>query len=167
MYVSVTQLRQNLKFYLDLVENGEQITVISKSIVLARLVPADVVQVVPEKASTQFGLSDGREVVFRQMGLYEDPGPVHNLKRVQLEYAQDQPAAYFQNLGGEFWIGEIEEMVVAYGGFLCPLDGSTRPGEVRLLHLYASAELAGQGVERQLEAILEGRAKRLGYEVRK
>ena len=165
MHVAASRVRINWKYYLDLVQNGQQIDVIRHSVVIARIVGADVVKILPTTVKATLNLSDGRVVMYRQMGEYEDPEAVHALKPVEMEFAQDQPAAYFQNLLGEFWIGEIEGVIVAYGGYLCPLDGSCQLGEVILHQVYTHPDLVGLDVEDQLRTILTERAIRRGYKI--
>ncbi len=178
--VNVTELRAHLKDYMIKLEQGDEITIIRNSMVIGHVVPsAEVKALVDEKQSRQLGASlklpDNREVKFRQLGLYEDPEPVKQLHRAALEAAGaytenprldsdlESPASYYENLNGEFWVGEVEGEIVAMGGFRLHLGEAAKAREAELKRMRVKPELQGRGIGGQLLQLLEGQARRQGY----
>jgi len=170
MNVSSRDLRQNLKYYLDKLEEGEELTIIRHSVVVGRLVPAGQSTV----RDTEQELRDNKRVKFRRFALYEDPTAVQKLHRDALEstgeYIDDpkldtdlaNPAAIYEAADGEFWVGELNGDLVAMGAFRANL---LKPGEAELKRLRVRPKLQGQGVGSKLLELLENRAKAAGFKV--
>jgi GNAT superfamily N-acetyltransferase len=162
VYVTALELQRHLKMYLDLAYTGTQLTVIRRSEVVARIVPPDTVKVMPTTVEALLKLGDGRTVIFRQFGVYEDSTPVQKLKPIRIEFYGDNPASYFANYEGEFWVADIDRQIVAYGGWRPNWD---KPGQAALEHLEVADDYEIAGVGDRLVELLGQRAERRGLKI--
>lgn len=170
MFITASQLRAKLKVCLKAVDSGEEVLIIRNSTVVAKLVPAHATMGMIKAARKVEGLqsslelADGSQVRFREFGEFEDSGPVYKLRPLTLPFNCDQPAMYFQNGEGEFWVGELDGKVIAYGGFTKFYKGSDEPSSVAIEHVYVDSRLDGAAaIEQQLIMLLQTRLARRGY----
>ena len=186
MLVSTTDLRANLRYYLDRLEEGEEITVLRNSAVIGRLVPTDESRAAAEArrllVPDTIQLPDNKEVKFRQYGTYENPEPIQRLHQLALgkvgAYIEDpvldadlqSPGDYYTNWGGEFWVGELEGEIVAMGAFKLHITGESdhnggesRLRQAELKRMRVRPDIQGRGVGSALLRLLESRAKQQDY----
>lgn len=166
--VGARELRTNIKHYLDLVKQGEEVLIIRHSEVIGRLVPVNVA-VDGGSRETDSLTYDG--VKFRRYGLYEDPYPVRQLYESVYgksagndplaEADLDAPGEVYGNNNGEFWVGEKDGEIVALGGFQWVLGGDLTKAELK--RLCVRPELRDAGLETRLAEILEERMRRRDY----
>ncbi|MEK7059711.1 MAG: GNAT family N-acetyltransferase [Patescibacteria group bacterium] len=174
--VSAKELRRHLKDYLDRLERGEEVTIIRNSMVIGSLVPSEAALKMAEQRSDNpvlaYEIGDAQQVKFRRLGIYENPEHVQRLhlealgsagalvgNRTELDVDLNNPSSYYEKLGGEFWVGEIDGQVVAMGAF--KLAQIAEAAELKRLRV--SPELQGRGIGSALLKFLESRAKQVGY----
>lgn len=179
IHVGASELRTNLKKYLDMVDRGQEVTIIRDSVVLGKIVPDEAIRAAAQKREKQavehlHPLPDGRQVRIRQLQLYEDTEKVRQLfaDNLDLESAYQEgsphmdldlrgPALYYPDYGGEFWIGEIDGELVAMGAFK-RLDFD-QPGTAEIKRMRVKPNLHGQGIGRRMLTVLENQARQAGY----
>ena len=171
MHISVTDLRLRLAECLDLVNRGEEVNIIRKSLVVAKLVPAHATmgevrsQQAVDGVKDELILADGRIMKFREYGLYEDLAAVSKLYQPSETPNYHRSPSYFQRFNGEFWVAELQNEVVAAGGFMTDLSAHDRPIEVRIVAVQVEESLRSEGVAEQFRILLTFRAKKRGYTV--
>lgn len=177
--VSMTELRRNLKKYLDLVDKGYEVTIIRDSIILGKIVPDEAIRAAAEKKEKQekehfHDLPDGRQVRIRQLRLYEDTEKIRQLfvDTLDLNAAYQEggpfmdldlrgPAVYYPDFGGEFWIGEIDGELVAMGAFKRLDFDQADTAEIKRMRVKPG--LQGQGIGRRMLSLMEDQARQAGY----
>ncbi len=171
MQVNSKQLRARLSYYLDKLESGQEITIIRRSYVIGKLIPAGYQkQDNPEKSIDPAP----KGVVFRQYRL-ADLEPVKHLHEQALRAADtyieteeaksrerdlDNIEGYYLNTGGEFLVGELDGTIVAMGGFRM----SEKPDQAELKRMRVHPDLQGRGIGSQLISLLEDKARQLNYQ---
>lgn len=178
MDVSVTEFRARLKDYLDLVEKGEEIVIIRNSTIVGRLMPTEASLKAAEQRGDMsaliYKLDDDREIRFRRPGLHEDSSKIIQLhldalraagalvgNRAELDLDLDGPSSYYEQSGGEFWVGELDGEVMAMGAFRLAIESPA--GTAELKRMRVKPELQGKGIGGTLLRFLEARAKKAGY----
>lgn len=172
MNVSVREFRARLKYYLDQLQKGEEVNIIRNSLVIGRLVPSDEVKKEIKAVSL---VQNPTGVKFRRFEMYEDSGPLRQLHRraqeaagafvedPELDKDLDSTGSQYEKLGGEFWIGELDDEIVATGGFRMNWGTKSGEGEAELKRMRVKPELQGQHIGGQLLELLEDRARKFGY----
>lgn len=175
--VNAQQLRLNLKYYLDQLERGEELVIIRNSYVIGRIIPSNRVEEEANKTELQpenvHELPNNQQVIFRKFKAHENPTPVQDLHREALEaagaYVEDSdrdfdlngPGDYYELLGGEFWVGEIDGEIVAMGGFKTTDDDSSDIAELKRMRVKPA--LQGNHIGTKMLELLEQRAREHGY----
>lgn len=162
---NVRELRANLSHYLDLVERGEEITIIRNSAVIGRLVPATD----GDPHSDQSNEADNydliilndRRLTFRRLSPYEDPAKIMALHSVKAGGFHElmNPQGNFASLKGEFWVGEHGGELVATGGFKRGDDDQL----ATVHYLFVKPDYEPYTVGDHLLNIMDKSAKRMGY----
>jgi GNAT superfamily N-acetyltransferase len=178
MNVSVSDLRKNLKHYMDLVEKGEEIRIIRNSSIIGTIQPSAAAK---KRAGQAVGkplqLNKPQTVQFRRYrpadrekvialhkealkaaGAYVEPTPDKPWLDLDLE---DVEAAYI-NLGGDFLVGTLEDEIVAMAAFRMALRDS-QAGTAELKRMRVKPEHQGKGIGVHLLDLIEERARRAGY----
>lgn len=158
--VSAKELRLKLTHYLDLLEAGEEMTIIRNSCVIGYIKPVGDIQQAEMQIQNQCILPDGSKVTFRQPGMYEDLSsavqlfPESECSEIDLAYG---PAIYYESQAGEFWIGEHDNVIVAAGGFMLCYNYAKQDAELKIKRVTAASELKSQGLEEYLVDFLNAR----------
>jgi antitoxin (DNA-binding transcriptional repressor) of toxin-antitoxin stability system len=183
---SVKELRAKLKYYMDQLEKGEEITIVRHSRVIGRLVPNNMSNKKEQAATISVKnqetdqntnkLSDKQRVAFRRFAQFENPDAVYRLYQLIYGISDDDlddslrgsdllgPHQYYEAWGGEFWIGELADgQIVAIGGFRVALNGGTTK-QAELKRLDIRPDLQSTGLSDYLREMLADRAKQHGYE---
>jgi GNAT superfamily N-acetyltransferase len=169
--VGITDLRDNLKYYLDLLEQGEELKLIRRSTVIGIITPTS--PKYPQKLGKTGDSSDNIKVQFRRFGAHESPDKLKSLNRVVVEATGilndpepntdlESPVMHYDNLGGEFWVGILDKEIVAMGAFRLKMDGNGA-GSAELKRMRVRPDLQGKGIGSQLLQLLESRAVEHGY----
>ena len=178
--VNVKELRAHLRQYMELIEQGETLNIIRNSRVIGHIKPSAEVKAQLDKTKLlQLGeplkLLNQKEIMFRRFGRFEDPSPITRLHKLALEaagaYADDpaldrdlnDPASNYENLGGEFWVGEIDGEIVAMGAFRLSLQPHSGKNEAELKRMRVRPDLQGQGIGSALLKLLEKRVAKSNY----
>ncbi|HEX4773913.1 MAG TPA: GNAT family N-acetyltransferase [Candidatus Saccharimonadales bacterium] len=159
---------------MNLLERGETITIIRNSRIIGRLVPINELDVI-DKHNDNIVMANTKPVVFRQFGGFETSAPLIKLHREALEavgaYIDNlnldadlqSPYMFYDQMDGELWVGELEDEIVAMGGFYLNLTGRGGKKQAVLKRMRVKPELQGRGIGTELLSILESKMKARQY----